>query len=59
MLGVLKVIKMEVFLGHRIIVRVFNVPNTVDLVTGQIRWQIYLQMLAYTFVPLRLQFREV
>ena len=57
--GVLKVIEMEVFLGHRVIVGVFNVPNTIDLVAGQIRWQIYLQMFAYTFVPPWLQFREI
>ena len=50
---------MEVFLGHRVVVRVFNVPNTVYLVAGQIRWQTYLQMLSYTLVLLWVHFREV
>ena len=53
-LGVRKVIAMEVLIGHRIIVRVFNVTNMVDLVAGKALREksLRLQILAYRLVRL-------
>ena len=57
-LGVLKVIMMEVLIGHRIIVRLFNVTNTVDLVVGMDLRQTFPQILMYTLVLVLVRFGE-
>jgi len=59
MFGGVKVIAMKGLVGNRVIVRLFNVSNAVDLVAGQVFRQRSPQMLAYTFVRLLAQFREI
>ena len=54
-----KVPGMEVSVGHGVIVRHFNVANTVDLVAGQNIRHTFPQMLTYTLVHLLVWFREV
>ena len=49
-LGVLKVIMMEGFVGHIAIIRLSNVTNMVDLVAGKILRQTCPQILTYTLV---------
>ena len=49
-LGVLKVIMMEGFVGHIVIIRLSNVTNMVDLVAGKILRQTCPQILLYTLV---------
>ena len=58
MLGGLKVIMMEVFFGHHIIVRLFNVTNMVDLVARMVLRQTFPQILAYTLVLFLVRFWE-
>ena len=59
MLVGIKVPVMEFSVGHRVIVRLCNVANTVDLVAGQNIRQTYPQMLEYTLVRVLLRFRKV
>ena len=57
-LGGLKVIMMEGFIGHRIIVRVFDVTNMVDLVAGKGLREMCLQILANRLVLVLVRFWE-
>jgi len=54
----MKVSMVKVLVGNRVIVRLFDIANTVDLVAGKVLRQTCPQMLANTRVRLLVRFWE-